>query len=131
MEDTKGKQRRLVALNNVAYEALLWLRRIADANSPETPYVFTHTRPRSFGTRIKSVRKVWETAVLRAGIEWCTSHCLRHTGITEAVHAKDADVVDVSRLVGHKNLKTTMGYIHVADDRLHNAVSKLPKIATF
>ena len=66
----------------------------------------------------------------RAGIEWCTPHSLRHTGITEAVHAKDADVVDVSRLVGHKNLKTTMGYIHVADDRLHNAVSKLPKIAT-
>ena len=24
-----------------------------------------------------------------------------------------------------------MGYIHVADDRLHHAVSKLPKIATF
>ena len=131
VEDTKGKQRRLVALNHVAYEALLRLRRVADANFPETPWVFTHTRPRSFGERIKSVRKVWETAVLRAGIEWCTPHSLRHTGITEAVHAKDADVVDVSRLVGHKNLKTTMGYIHVADDRLHNAVSKLPKIGAF
>ena len=65
-----------------------------------------------------------------AGIEWCTPHSLRHTGITEAVHAKDADVVDVSRLVGHKNLKTTMGYIHVADERLHKSVAQMPKIVT-
>ena len=43
VEDTKGKQRRLVALNHVAYEALLRLRRVADANFPETPWVFTHT----------------------------------------------------------------------------------------
>ena len=68
--------------------------------------------------------------MLRAGIKWCTPHCLRHTGITEAVHAKDADVVDVSRLVGHKNLKTTMGYVHTADRRLHEAVEKLPAIGT-
>ena len=53
----------------------------------------------------------------------------RLTGITEAVHAKDADVVDVSRLVGHKNLKTTMGYIHVADERLHKSVAQT--LATF
>ena len=106
------------------------LRRVADANFPETPWVFTHTKPRYFGERIKSVRRVWETAVGRAGIEWCTPHSLRHTGITEAVHAKDADVVDVSRLVGHKNLKTTMGYIHVADERLHKSVAQMPKIVT-
>ena len=55
----------------------------------------------------------------------------RLTGITEAVHAKDADVVDVSRLVGHKNLRTTMEYSHVADDRLHSALLKLPKLAAF
>ena len=28
-------------------------------------------------------------------------------------------------------LKTTMGYIHVADDRLDNTVSKLPKLGAF
>ena len=33
-------------------------------------------------------------------------------------------------VVGHKMLKTTMGYIHVADDRLDNTVSKLPKLGT-
>ena len=29
---------------------------------------------------------------------------------------------------GHKNLKTTMNYIHVADERAHRAVANLPKI---
>ena len=28
-------------------------------------------------------------------------------------------------------LKTTIGYIHVADDRLDNTVSKLPKLGAF
>ena len=28
-------------------------------------------------------------------------------------------------------LKTTIGYIHAADDRLDNTVSKLPKLGTF
>ena len=46
---------------------------------------------------------------------------LRHTGIAEAV---PADGVDISRLVGHRDLKTTQGYVHVAEDRQHNSVSK-------
>ena len=58
------------------------------------------------------------------------AHCLRHTSITEAVHAEGADVVDISRLVGHRSLHTAQGYIHVADDRLHDAVAKMPTIAT-
>ena len=37
-----------------------------------------------------------------------------------------ANVVDISRAVGHKDLKTTLGYVHSADERLHQAVAKLP-----
>jgi integrase len=127
-EDTKGKRKRLVALNGAAYEALLRLRRVAQDNFPETPWVFTHTRPRNKGERIQSVQKVWGTAVERAGIAWCTPHCLRHTHITEAVHAEGANLSDIARGVGHRNTKTTEGYIAVADDRLHNAVANLPTI---
>ena len=66
--------------------------------------------------------------MLRAGIEWCTPHCLRHTGIREGVHAPNANVIDISRIAGHKSLKTTMGYVHTADKRLHEAVDKLREI---
>ena len=73
---------------------------------------------------------MFETAVIRADIDHATPHCLRHTAITESVHAPDANVVDISRVAGHKNLKTTMGYVHTADDRLHQTVANLPTIGT-
>ena len=58
VEDTKGKARRLVPLNDEALNVLLRLRAIADEFFPDTPWVFTHTKPRYFGTRIQTVRKV-------------------------------------------------------------------------
>jgi integrase len=109
----------LVPLNNDATAALLRLRRICDDNFPDTPWVFTHTKPRYFGKRINSVAKAFDAAVKRAGIAHATPHCLRHTSITESVHLLNANVVDISKVAGHKNLKTTLGYIHTADERLH------------
>ena len=55
---------------------------------------------------------------------------MRHTAITESVHVPNANVVDISRVAGHKDLKTTLGYIHAANDRLHQTVAKLPKLVT-
>ena len=54
-----------------------------------------------------------------------------HVGITEGLYVPDANRIDISRVAGHKNLKTTMGYVHTADKRLHEAVDKLPAIGTF
>ena len=130
VEDTKGKQRRLVPLNDDAVGALLRLRRVCDENFPDTPWVFTHTKPRHFGKRIKSVSVVFATAVARAEIAHATPHSLRHTSITEGVHVDGANVVDIAKVAGHKNLKTTMGYVHTADARLQEVVSGLPKIET-
>ena len=128
--NTKGKQRRIVPLNDDAFAALIRLRRVRNEHFPETPWVFTHTKPRYFGTRIQDVRKVFETAVIRADIDHATPHCLRHTSITEGVHAPNGNVEVISIVAGHRNLKTTMGYVHTADDRLHQAVANLPTIGT-
>ena len=129
-EDTKGKRKRLVPLNDAAYEALLRLRRVAQDNFPDTQWVFTHTRPRCRGVQVKSVYGPWKKAVEDAGIDWCTPHCLRHTSITELVHAEGVAVSTASGIAGHSNLQTTLGYIHEADSRLHDAVAKLPTIGT-
>jgi integrase len=128
IEDTKGKAKRLVPLNDYAYAALLRLRRRCDNHFRDAQFVFTHTSPRLFGGRIKSVSKVFETAVQRAGIPHATPHALRHTAITEGVHAEGVSIVDVSHIAGHKDLKTTMGYIHSAPERLHQAVANLPAV---
>ena len=130
MQDTKGKSRRLVALNDGAVDALSRLRAVADEFFPDTPWVFTHTKPRYFGTRIQSVRRVWETAIGRAGIPWATPPSLRHTSITEAVHVPNSNVVAISSVAGHKNLKTTQIYIYTADERAHEAVANLQNLVT-
>ena len=117
-------------LNNDAFAALVRLRKVCNEHFPETPWVVTHTKPSYLGTRIRDVRKVFQTAVERAGIDYATPHCLRHTSITEGVHAPHANVVVIQEVAGHKNLKTTMGYVHTADDRPHQAVANLPTIGT-
>ncbi len=55
----------------------------------------------------------------------------RRDSITEAVHVPNSKVVEISRVAGHKNPKTTQRYIHRADERTHEAMAKLPKLATF
>ena len=77
--DTKNGKPRKVPLNPTAKAALVRLRKLCDDNFADTPYVFTHTKPRYFGTRIKSISKVFAIAVDRAGIAHATPHCLRHT----------------------------------------------------
>ena len=127
--DTKGKQQRLVSLNPEAEAALKRLRRVCDENFPDTRYVFTHTKPRYFGQRIKSVSKVFQLAVERAGIDHATPHALRHSSVTEAVHVGDgSNVVDISKFAGHKDLKTTMRYAHTSGERLHQVVIGLPSV---
>ncbi len=131
VQDTKGKSRRLVALNDGAVDALSRLRAVADEFFPDTPWVFTHTKPRYFGTRIQSVSRVWESAIARTGIPWATPHSLRHTSATEAIHLAGANVVDISKRLGHKKLSTTLGYLHTADERAQEEVANLQKLATF
>ena len=74
---------------------------------------------------------MWETTIARAGIPWATPHSLGHTSITEAVHIPGSNEYDISRVAGHKNLKTTQRYMHTAYERAHEAMDKLPKLATF
>jgi hypothetical protein len=38
---------------------------------------------------------------------------------TGSVYADKTNVVDVSTVSGHKDLKTTIGHAHTTDERLH------------
>ena len=50
---------------------------------------------------------MFQTAVKRVEIALDTHHALRHTEITEGVHASDANVVDISHIADPKDLRTT------------------------
>jgi integrase/recombinase XerD len=66
--------------------------------------------------------------ILKAGItKNITFHCARHTyAILQLQHG--ADIYTVSKLLGHKNLKTTQIYADIVDQKRKEAVNRLNQI---
>ncbi len=64
-------------------------------------------------------------AIRKAGLPHSLHfHCLRHTFITELLR-KGVSIYYVSRLAGHSNISTTMGYIHTDTDDYRTAINLL------
>lgn len=66
--------------------------------------------------------------VLKAGIsKHITFHCARHTYATLLL-TKGADIYTVSKLLGHRELRTTQIYSKVIDQKKEEAVDLLPEL---
>jgi len=63
----------------------------------------------------------------KANLHDFTFHDLRHTFATNALKG-GADIVTLSKLLGHSSLKMTLRYSHVTDDALTRAVESLTSI---
>jgi len=71
-------------------------------------------KPESEPLSVSSVQKVFEKALLRAGIEKPVSvHTLRHSFATHLLEA-GTDLFHIQRLLGHTSLKTTAVYLHLS-----------------
>ena len=67
--------------------------------------------------------------VMKAGItKNITFHCSRHTYATLML-THDVDLFTVSKLLGHKNIKTTQLYAKVVDQRKIDAVKQFPQLS--
>jgi len=75
-----------------------------------------------------SLNQTFRKALRQAGIEELRFHDLRHTAATRIVES-GANIVAVSRILGHADLKTTMRYAH-PDNSLKDAVEKLGNFNT-
>lgn len=63
--------------------------------------------------------------MMRAGIsKTITFHCARHTYATLLL-TKGADIFTVSKLLGHKDLKTTQVYAKIIDEKKREAANKI------
>jgi len=60
----------------------------------------------------------------KAGLDNVTLHVLRHTFASHLVMA-GVDLASVSKLLGHKDISTTMIYSHLSPDHLRQAVERL------
>ncbi len=73
---------------------------------------------------IETHLKLWTE---KAGIKkHITFHCARHTFATMCL-TYDVDIFTVSKLLGHRDLKTTQVYAKLIDKKKDEAIDKLPK----
>jgi len=96
-------------------------------NPPNKQYVFG----REDGSRIKRFDKTWHRLFGLAGLDWGRKkglvwHTLRHEFCSRAVE-RSGDPVVAQRLARHKDLRTTMTYMHARPENLLAAAVGLPR----
>ena len=112
---TKNYEPRVIPVNSFLYETLR-----KHPRHIRSPYVFC----KPDGTKYLTVRNSFERALEKAGIPHIPFHALRHTFASHLV-MRGVDLSTVQKLLGHKDIKTTMRYAHLAPDHLKSAVERL------
>jgi integrase len=120
VRDTKNHETRYIPLNPKVAETLQGLPRSISRGKDQS-YVFV----KPDGEGVKSIRNGFEGAVRRANLgKHIRFHDLRHTFASHLV-MKGVDLRTVAKLLGHKDIRITMRYVHLAPDHLQSAVSVL------
>jgi len=109
---TKNYEPRTIPMNEQLMAVLRRLPRRLDS-----PLVFQ----RKNGEKFAKMRTSFENAVKRSGIAHVRFHDLRHTFASHLVMA-GVDIRTVQELLGHKDIRMTMRYSHLAPDHMKNAV---------
>ena len=121
LDKTKNGEKRHIPINETLNELLTGLKE----KCPEgCQWVFIDEKSKK---RLIDVSHSFITAKKRAGIEDFHFHDLRHTFASHLVMG-GVDITTVSRLMGHKSLKMTLRYAHLAPMHLSNAVNTLNSI---
>ncbi|GAG80440.1 unnamed protein product, partial [marine sediment metagenome] len=119
LDISKNGERLEIPINQTLKGTLQGLVRRLDV-----PYVFydqVTTKP------YKDIKRSFNTAVRRAKIHDFKFHDLRHTFASHLVMA-GADLTMVKELLGHKDIKMTLRYAHLAPAHKAKAVDLLDSI---
>jgi integrase len=112
---TNNNERREIPMSDTLRTTLQQLpRRLASA------YVFSGKT----GQVLVDIRKRFHRALKEAGIEGFVFHDLRHTFASYLVMA-GVDLMTVKEFMGHKDLKMTLRYAHLAPGYKRAAISRL------
>jgi integrase len=110
---------RVIPLNDIAREVVLSIEKKKD-----NPYVFCGNKP---GTHLVAVQKTWGRIRKKAGMPDLRIHDLRHSFASFAINNADLDLVHVQKLLGHKNIATTLRYAHLTDKKLLDSTNRIFK----
>ena len=115
---TKTKRLRQVPINHTLRDSLLSLL------NNQSDYVYLSNSKEPYKGQ-DSLKKVFNNAIKRSGIDKIRFHDLRHTAATRMVEA-GADITDVASALGHYDIRTTMRYAHPKKSVIE-AVEKLSR----
>lgn len=113
---------RRVPLSDAAVEVL---KRVGEYRQAANPYVFIG---RVTGGHLVGIAKQLDRIAGRAGVPRFSPYTFRHSAATQSL-AGGADVRAVQALLGHTDLKTTMVYLHVNEERKRKAAQHVEAFA--
>lgn len=111
---TKSGVMRKIPMNSLVIEALKNMKR-------ENEFVFFNSKTEK---SLTTVRRAFKTACQKADINSLRFHDLRHTAATYMVMG-GIDLVTVSEILGHSDIKMTMRYAHPTPENRRKAVDVL------
>jgi len=125
IKNAKGKKDRMVMLPQSIVSFLAYYKTIYKPNR----YVFEgQFAGEPYSTT--SVQTIMRKAVQKSGLTKKASvHTLRHSFATHLLE-QGTDVRYIQQLLGHSNIKTTMGYTHLTKHAINKIVSPLDVLAS-
>jgi len=117
---TKNNEPRRVVIRKHALEEL---RKHAKVRRLDTDLLFPGERSPS-GIKPFDIRKSWEDARRRAGIENFVFHDLRHS-CASYLAMNGASALDIAEVLGHKSLDMVKRYAHLSESHVASVVEKM------
>jgi len=118
-EDTKTREGRTIPLTKELSEMLRNATIYLDESGRRVPWVFTKA-----GKRILSVRRAFEVACRKAGIDHVVFHDLRHTFVSNMRRA-GVDYFRIMAVTGHKTMTVFKRYNTIDEADLRQAMSQM------
>lgn len=115
--DTKNSEEKRVPIGDEA------IRILGKIPREESPYLF----PSKKGKKLDNIANAFGTARNKAGLKDFRFHDLRHT-FASWLMMSGVDLFTVKELMGHKDIKMTQRYAHLAPEHKMAAVNKMSEI---
>ncbi len=100
--------------------ALFALELLGTRSRSASPYVFPAT---SGEGPFQGLPKIWRTVRRRAGLDDVRLHDLRH-GFASVAASQGAPLTHIGKALGHRELRTTARYAHLAHDPVQHVVER-------
>lgn len=119
VREAKNNEARAIPIEDTLKKELLRLKENATCG-----HVFTTPEGTPYKYR-DAFKRAWKTALKKSGIRKCRFHDLRHTFTSNLIVKEKEDLITVSELTGHKDIRMLKRYGHTREEFKKEAIRKL------